>query len=99
MQSFIALIEDKPEHDYNCLPDGGSQPELSALLRTAAGLNCQNIIHKQGHYKASVLPKYLLQAFKHCTHNWHAKLVHDLLFFKILRDASSNPDRHSLQAW
>ena len=70
MQSFIALIEDKPEHDYNCLPDGGSQPELSALLRTAAGLSCQNIIHKRGHYKVRVLSRCSLQeSFKHCTHN------------------------------
>ena len=52
-QSFIALIEDKPEHDYNS-PDGGMQPEVSALLRTAAGHNFQSITHVPGHSKVTL---------------------------------------------
>ena len=51
-QSFIALIEDKPEHDYNW-SEGGMQPEVSALLRTAAGHNFQFVAHVPGHSKVA----------------------------------------------
>lgn len=47
--SFIALVKDRPEHDYN--PDGAEQPESSALLKTSSGGKCKLYINSPGHFQ------------------------------------------------
>ena len=50
-ESFIALVRDRPEHEYN--PDGVQQPEYTALIRTAKGRACDLYIASHGHFQAS----------------------------------------------
>ncbi len=56
--SNIALVEDKPEHEYN--PGGAQQPEACTLLLSARGHKYYHYITSYGHFQVTVL------AVTHC---------------------------------
>ena len=51
--SYIAFVDDKPQHDYN--PHGTQQPEASEDLHSLAGRNCKLFVDSPGHFQVQLL--------------------------------------------
>jgi len=51
--SYIALVEDKPEHEYN--PGGVQQPEACTLLLSARGSEYGPYVASNGHFQVTLL--------------------------------------------
>lgn len=64
--SYIALVEDKPEHEYNA--GGAQQPEACALLLSAGGHECDDYITLYGHFQVTLLAVTLCCTALLCCH-------------------------------